>query len=167
MRRCIRKLVPDHSHRWRQEDPIHAMFILDVSVVHCLTSSWRILCLHLLFRIGDVLTRNLILHADSCDHRNRAHRGVVTSHIRELESAIQSCGVSFQILQKREANGKPIPGSYDWTALTRKHKLVVLKWLPDKLSTLLPSHLCPVVVQLWKVSLDNTVHVIRFHCALS
>ena len=62
--------------------------------------------LHLLLRIGDVLIRNLILYADSCDHRNKAHRGVVTHRIRELEVAIQSCGVSFQILQKREANGK-------------------------------------------------------------
>ena len=39
--------------------------------------------LHLLLRIGDVLIWNLILHADSCDHQSRAHREVVTSHIRE------------------------------------------------------------------------------------
>ena len=92
--------------------------------------------LHLLLQIGDVLIRNLILFADSRDHRSKAHRGVVTSHIKELEAAIQSCGVSFQIQQKREANGKPIPGSYEWTALTRKHKLLVLKRLPEKISTL-------------------------------
>ena len=45
--------------------------------------------LHLL-RIGDVLIRNLILHADSCDQRSRAHRGTVTTHIRDLEAAIYS-----------------------------------------------------------------------------
>ena len=113
--------------------------------------------LHLLLRIGDVLIRNLIFHADSCDQRSRAHRGAETTHIRELEAAIQSCGVSFQIRLKREANGKPIQGSYDWTALTRKHKLMVLKKLPPKMSTLLPSHLCPVVVELWNVSLLSHV----------
>ena len=43
--------------------------------------------LHLL-RIGDVLIRNLILHADSCDQRSRAHRGTVTTHIRDLEAVI-------------------------------------------------------------------------------
>ena len=67
--------------------------------------------LHLLLWIGDVLIHNLILFADSSDHRSKAHGGVVTSHIKELEVAIQSCGVQ----QKREANGKPIPGSYKWT----------------------------------------------------
>ena len=109
--------------------------------------------LHLLLRIGDVLIQNLILFADSRDHRSKAHRGVVTSHIKELEAAIQSCGVSFQIQQKREANGKPIPGSYEWTALTRKHKRLVLKRLPEKISTLLPSQLCQAVTQLWKIGL--------------
>ena len=59
--------------------------------------------LHLLLRIGDVLIRNLILFADSSDHCIKAHR-VVTSHIKELEAAIQSCGVSFQIQQKRKAS---------------------------------------------------------------
>ena len=109
--------------------------------------------LHLLLQIGDVLIRNLILFAESRDHRSKGHRGVVTSHIKDSEAAIQSCGVSFQIQQKREANGKPIPGSYEWTALTRKHKLLVLKRLPEKMSTLLLSQLCQAVTQLWKVGL--------------
>ena len=104
--------------------------------------------LHLLLHITDVLIRNLILFADSSDHRSKAHRGVVTSHVKDLEAAIQSCGVSFQIHQRREANGKPIPGSYDWTALSRKHKLLVLKRLPDKISAFLLPHLCTPVVQL-------------------
>ena len=107
--------------------------------------------LHLLLCITDVLIRNLILFADSSDHRSKAHRGVVTTHVKDLEAAIQSCGVSFQIQQRREANGKPIPGSYNWTALTWKYKLLVLKKLPDKMSALLPPHLYTPVVQLWKV----------------
>ena len=61
--------------------------------------------LHLLLHITDVLIQNLILFADSSDHRSKAHCGVVTSHVKELEAAIQSCGVTFQIQQKREANG--------------------------------------------------------------
>ena len=140
--------------RRRQNDQIHAMFTWDrPPLFHIELENIVLDELHLLLRIGDVLIRNLILFADSSDHRSKAHRGVVTSHIKELEAAIQSCGVSFQIQQKREANGKPIPDSYEWTALTRKHKQLVLKRLHEKMSTLLPSQLCQAVAQLRKVGL--------------
>ena len=120
--------------RVRSLDQVHAMFILSLGDI-VLDE------LHLLLRIGDILIRNLIFHADSCDQRNRAHRGAETTHIRELEAILWS---AFQLaLIKKQ----------DWTALTRKHKLMVLKKLPPKMSTLLPSHLCPVVVKLWYVSL--------------
>ena len=74
--------------------------------------------LHLMLRIGDVLIRNLILFAHSQDHYSQERLGERTHHIQELEKAISSCGVSFHIWQKREPTGKPISGSYDWTALT-------------------------------------------------
>ena len=75
--------------------------------------------LHLLLRIMDVLIRNLILYADSEeDHRQKAHHGVESHNVRKLEQAIRSCGVCFQIWQNKEPTGKPIPGSFDWTALS-------------------------------------------------
>ena len=73
--------------------------------------------LHMLLRIMDVLIRNLILYADSKDHRQKERRGVESRCVRKLEEAIRSCGVCFQIWQNKEPTGKPIPGSYDWTAL--------------------------------------------------
>ena len=106
----IQSLMQGLSLRWRrQNDQIHAMFIWDVSVLpfHIELENIVLDELHLLLWIGDVLVRNLILFIDSRDHRSKAHRGVVTSHIKELEAAIWSCGVSFQVQQKREANGKP------------------------------------------------------------
>ena len=75
--------------------------------------------LHLLLRIMDVLIRNLILYADSEeDHCQKAHHGVESHNVRKLEQAIRSCGVCFQIWQNKEPTGKPIPGSFDWTALS-------------------------------------------------
>ena len=56
--------------------------------------------LHLMLRVGDVLLRNLILYADSRDHASREHRGEDANNLRQLERAIRSCGVSFQIWQK-------------------------------------------------------------------
>ena len=105
--------------------------------------------LHLMLRVGDVLLRNLILYADSRDHASREHQGEEpNNNLRQLEQAILSCGVSFQIWQKREPTGKPISGSYDWTALTGKQKLQVLKMLPEKMSTLMPDSISPRVAYI-------------------
>ena len=108
--------------------------------------------LHLMLRIGDVLIRNLILYAHSRDHRSQERLGETTHHIQELETAIRSCGVSFHIWQKREPTGKPIPGSYDWTALTGTHKLKVLQRLPEMMNKILPDAVCGRIVHLWNVS---------------
>ena len=108
--------------------------------------------LHLLLRIMDILIRNLILYADSKDHRQRAHHGVEQHHVRKLEQTIRSCGVCFQIWQNKEPTGKPIAGSFDWTALSGKHKLKVLKSLPAKMDTILDESLAPSVAKLWNVS---------------
>ena len=61
--------------------------------------------LHLLLRIGDVLLRNLIWYMDSLDHHSKTHMGQQTNHIQQLEEALHSCGVSFQIWQSREPSG--------------------------------------------------------------
>lgn len=108
--------------------------------------------LHLLLRIMDVLIRNLVLYADSEDHRQKAHRGVEGVQLKKLEQTIRSCGVCFQIWQNREPTGKPIPGSFDWTPLSGKHKLQVLKTLPTKMDTILETSVAPSVAKLWNVS---------------
>ena len=54
--------------------------------------------LHLLLRTGDVLLRNVILQADSLDHKAYMATGRrIESHLRSLELLIQQCGVSFSI----------------------------------------------------------------------
>ena len=116
--------------------------------------------LHLMLCVGDVLLQNLILYADSRDHASREHQGEEANHLRQLEQAIRSCGVSFQIWQKQEPTGKPIPGSYEWTALTGKHKLQVLKMLPEKMSTLLEESISPRVAALLKVCVNIHNYVI-------
>ena len=54
--------------------------------------------LHLLLRIGDILLRNLILQADSLDHKAYMATGRRTdNNLRSLELLIRQCGVSFSI----------------------------------------------------------------------
>ena len=107
--------------------------------------------LHLL-QIMDVLIRNLIHYADSQDHHQKTHHGVESHNLRKLEQTIRSCGVYFQIWQNKEPTGKPIPGSFDWTPLSGKHKLQVLKNLPEKMDTILDKRISPSVARLWNVS---------------
>lgn len=109
--------------------------------------------LHLL-RIMDVLLRSLILYADSMDHRRNEHHGQESNHLEMLEQVIRSCGVSFQIWHNKESTGKPIPGSFDWSPLSGKHKLLVLKKLPAKMDAILPESLAPSVAKLWNVSVN-------------
>ena len=54
--------------------------------------------LHLLLRIGDVLLRNVILQANSLDHRVHMTEGRQSDdHLRMLETLVRRCGVSFVI----------------------------------------------------------------------
>ena len=76
---------------------------------------------------------------------------IKANHLQQLEQAIRSCGVSFQIWQRRKPTGKSISGSYEWTARTGKHKLKVLKMLPEKMSTWMPDSISPRVAGPWKM----------------
>ena len=75
-------------------------------------------------------------------HRRKENEGVETNGIK---LAVCACGVSFQIRQNR---GKPIPSSYDFTALSGKFKLQVMRKLPAKFDTILPDGLEVQVAQL-------------------
>ena len=97
----------------------------------------------------DVLIRNLILYADSEDHHQKEHDGEESHNMRKLEQTIFSCGVCFHIWQNKEPTGKPIPGSFDWTALSG---MLVLKKLPTKMDTFLQDNLSACVAKLWYVS---------------
>ena len=61
-------------------------------------------------------------------------------------------GVCFWIWQNKEPTGKPIAGCFDWTPLSGKHKLQVLKNLPAKMDTILKENIAPSVAKLWNVS---------------
>ena len=51
-----------------------------------------------------------------------------------------------------QRTGKPIPGSYNFTALSGKFKLRVMRKLPAKFDIILPDGLGPQIAQLWNVS---------------
>ena len=76
--------------------------------------------LHLL-RITDILLENLIEDAMQWDDKESSTSAKKKSleksqHVKKLVEAINNCGVSFSIWEKRNADGKG-SGTWDWTSL--------------------------------------------------
>lgn len=93
--------------------------------------------LHLLLRITDVLINNLVedvLEWDKTVDVNKkksdATRG---AHLQNLIQTVRSCGVSFNIWEKNNADGKG-SGSYEFTSLLGNDRKKLLKELPGKLT---------------------------------
>ena len=65
--------------------------------------------LHLLLRILDVVIENLIRDAldwDQRENRNKKKGQPKNTHLTNLQTTIRSCGISFDIWEKTNADGK-------------------------------------------------------------
>lgn len=78
-----------------------------------------------------------------------------------LIKTVQSCGVSFNIWEKVEEDGRG--GLYDFTSLMGSDKRLLLKELPSKLSTILPDSTSGTIVRLWQV-LIRTLAMFWYVC---
>ncbi len=91
--------------------------------------------LHLLLRVTDILTENLIQECldwdkeDELDRCRGAERGI---HLKKLINTIGSCGISFDVWEKRDADRKS-SGRHDWTSLLGSDKKRLLAELLPKL----------------------------------
>ncbi|XP_028405265.1 uncharacterized protein LOC114527775 [Dendronephthya gigantea] len=99
--------------------------------------------LHLMLRITDILTKSLVNEAlewDFKDNSNKPPKDRTSKHLSDLVECIQSCGVSFNVWEKRNADGKG-SGVHDFTSLMGSDKKRLMRDLPDKLCTVTkPAH---------------------------
>lgn len=102
--------------------------------------------LHLMLRITDVLTRNVIHAAMSEDvkltHIDKLQRPKILSLMKE----IRSCGVSFHIWMSKSEEG-----GFTFTSLVGNDKLKLLKQLPAKFSNCQPKTYYKTVKEIWEV----------------
>lgn len=74
--------------------------------------------------------------------------------LRKLTQLINSCGVTFNVWEKRDENGNGI-GKLDWTSLMGAEKKKLLHNLPDKLESsteeIIHQDTAATVIKLWKV----------------
>lgn len=107
--------------------------------------------LHLLLRVTDVLTRNLIQTAITHDlkHSGRARRANILSGemTNKLLDAIHDCGITFNITQQKA----PSQGGFEFTSLMGKEKAKLLNRLPAHIPQCQPLEFCDTVQQLWAV----------------
>ena len=108
--------------------------------------------LHLLLRILDVLIENLVrdtLEWDRKENWDKRKGQQKNEHLKNLESTIRSCGVSFDIWEKTNADGKG-SGQYDFTSLLGSDKKKLLKELPQKLQGIVQPDTVKVVMTIWE-----------------
>ena len=103
--------------------------------------------LHLLLRITDVMTENLITAARLHDKRQqRGCKLLNGAMIKQLIESIKSCGVSFKIWEAKAANK-----DFDFTSLMGSCKKKLIEKLPSKFDKCQPANLAKDVTELWEV----------------
>ena len=106
--------------------------------------------LHLLLRITDVLTANLITEVTEWDiQANLENKQNKDTHLNKVVSCIRSCGVSFSVWRKKNADGKE-NNVHDWTSLMGNDKKILLNKLPEKMKDFLRPETASKVIKIWE-----------------
>ncbi|CAB4025926.1 Hypothetical predicted protein [Paramuricea clavata] len=108
--------------------------------------------LHLMLRVTDKLIDNLVkeaLQRDFKQNLNKAPRDRRSYHLDNLIQAISSCGVSFSVWEKRNADGKG-SGTFDFTSLMGNDKKILLEKLPQKLEGVISPATSATVIKIWE-----------------
>ena len=105
---------------------------------------------HLLLRITDILTANLITEVIEWDiEEYLENKKNKDAHLNKLVSSIRSCGVSFSVWKKKNADGKE-SNVHDWTSLMGNDKKILLNHLPAKMNEFLRPETASKVIKIWE-----------------
>ncbi|KAK2550530.1 hypothetical protein P5673_028729 [Acropora cervicornis] len=108
--------------------------------------------LHLMLRITDRLTGNLVKDAlewDNKENFDKPPSQQSDKHLQALVKAIKNCGVSFNVWEKLNGDGKG-SGLYAFTSLMGSDKKLLLKKLPDNLQGAIRPETSATVTQIWR-----------------
>ena len=108
--------------------------------------------MHLLLRIVDVLLNNLledVLQWDKKDDLNKKRGEKKGVHQERLQAAVSSCGVSFDIWEKTNADEKG-SGTYDFTSLLGNDKKQLLREFPSKILSFVHTPTSNTVNKIWE-----------------
>ena len=84
------------------------------------------------------------------DNLQKRQKDGKSDHLNALVKAISDCGITFNVWEKRNADGKG-SGVHDFTSLMGTDKRLLMKYLPDKLKECVrPNHI-DALVRPWQV----------------
>ena len=101
----------------------------------------------------DRLEKNILnntIEKDKKDNLNKAPSARKHKNMQKTIELINSCGVSFSVWEKRNADGTS-SGLYDWTSMVGNEKKKVLRSLPEKFPQILDPDHCDTITKIWKV----------------
>ena len=106
--------------------------------------------LHMLLRITDVLTANLMTEVTEWDvEENIENKKNKDTHLNKLVSCIRSCGVSFAVWKRKNVDGKE-SNVHEWTSLIGNDKKILLHKLPEKMRDFLRPETARKVMKIWE-----------------
>ena len=91
--------------------------LLDIEIDHVVPDE-----LHLLLQVTDILIRNLIFYMKKLDVKARSGN----QHVNNLVTKVRECGISFQIWEARDADGRTT-GKLECTSLMGNDKKRLLE----------------------------------------
>ena len=107
-------------------------------------------CLHY---FTDQLTDNLIRDAlewDKKENLDKPPSQRSDKHLKAVVKSIRDCGVSFNVWEKLNGDGKG-SGLYDFTSLMGSDKKLLLKKLPENLQGVIRPETSATLIQIWRV----------------
>ncbi|KAL9977700.1 hypothetical protein ACROYT_G015133 [Oculina patagonica] len=110
--------------------------------------------LHLLLRVTDRLEKNIqndAIEKDKKYNLNKAPSARKYTNMQKTIEAINNCGVSLSVWDKRNADGTP-SGLYDWTSMVGNEKKKVLRSLPEKFPQILDPEHCNTISKILKAT---------------
>ena len=99
------------------------------------------------------MTKSLVNEAlewDIKDNINKAPKDKTSQHLTDLVKLIRECVISFDVWEKKNADGKG-SGIHDFTSLMGSDKKRLLKYLPEKLDTIIKQNNSASVTKIWRV----------------
>ena len=100
---------------------------------------------------SNITSINLVkdaINLDVSDNWKRKKSEHTNTHLTELKDTIRSCGISFDIWEEENADGKG-SGQYDFTSLMGADKKKLLKELPSKFNGIIRPETCNTVEEIW------------------
>jgi hypothetical protein len=109
---------------------------------------------------SDKLLKNLNNDAikwDKKENLNKPPCQKTDQHLQDLSQCICSCGITFNVCEKMDGDGRG-SGIHDFTSLMGSDKKLLLKFLPDKLKEVVRPETSDTVVKIWRLCIIGSIN---------